>query len=116
MREFSARVILSLNHTLHLSLYLWVTVHPQNVQLHNVQLQNVQLQNVLLQNVQDTKRPGYKMSSYQKSSCRTSRIQNVQDTKRPIFLNLKTCFKKPDADGRAYLMRSMRWELQVAML
>jgi hypothetical protein len=38
-----------------------------------------------LQNVQVTKRPFYKRS----------RLQNVQDTKRPVFVNLKTCLKKP---------------------
>jgi hypothetical protein len=72
-------------------------VHPQNVQLHNVQLQNVQLPNVQLQNVQDTKRPVTKRPFY-----KTSRLQNVQDTKRPVFENLETCFKKPEAEGRAY--------------
>jgi hypothetical protein len=71
-------------------------IHPQNVQLHKIQLQNVQLHKTSiyktssyrmsrLQNVQVTKRPFYK----------TSRLQNVQDTKRPVFVNLKTCIKKP---------------------
>jgi hypothetical protein len=71
-------------------------VHPENAQLHNVQ-------------------SSYKTSRYQTPSCKTSRIQNVQDTnvqdtnvqdtnvqdtnfqntKRLIFVNFKTCFKKP---------------------
>ncbi len=91
-------------------------VHPQNVQLHNVQLQNVQLSNVQLQNVQDTKRPGYKTSSYQTPSYRTSRIQNVQNNKTSCFWKFKNLFKKPEAEGQAYLMQSMRWDPRGAML
>ncbi len=100
LREVEYRICLSV-----------LMVHPQNVQLHNVQLQNVQLPNVQLQNVQDTKRPGYKTSSYQTSSYRTSRTQNVQ-----FFVNFETCFKKPEAEGRAYLMRSMRKDPRGSML
>jgi hypothetical protein len=50
------------------------------------------------QNVQVTKRPFYK----------TSKIQNVQYTKRPVFVNLKTCLKKPvsqNISDIAYFMR-----------
>ncbi len=42
-----------------------------------------------LQNAQVTKRPFYK----------TSRLQNVRDTKRPVFVNLRTCLKKPFSDN-----------------
>jgi hypothetical protein len=89
-----ASAISQVKSTIRTGLYLWYTHRTSSYITSSYKtssyIQNLHLPNVRLQNVQVTKRPGYQ----------TSILQKVQITKRPghkspVFVNLKTCLKKP---------------------